>query len=89
MYADTNFFIFEQEYQIWDLSTLRLKNRTITSVDRIKLKDKFGFNYLYKIPILMRLIPTIHSEMGNLTFEFRNNNGIEIIICESLEFYDR
>lgn len=37
--ADTDFFIFEQEYEFWDLSTLHLRKRTITSVDRTKLKE--------------------------------------------------
>lgn len=65
--SDTDFLIFKQQYQFWDLSTLHLKNQTITSIDRTKLKELLNLT-----PDQMQILATV---VGNdFTKSFSKNN---------------
>lgn len=68
--SDTDFFIFEHEYQFWDLSMLHLKNRTITRIDRTKLKE-----FMNLTSDQMKILATI---VGNDITKCFLNSRIEI-----------
>lgn len=69
--SDTDFFIFEQEYEFWDLSTLHLNNRTITRIDRTKLKDFMKLN-----SDQMKILATI---VGNDFTKVFSKDNIKIV----------